>query len=157
MKNSFPPLQHAAALDGCFPRIDRQFTIENFQAEKKKKQYLKHRSIPSENHTFCVESIVFPSINPKIELIHSLWGHSLATIPLTRSQDDPGLNYPMKRSLKLLDNRTVVLKRIKPQQQSNFDKKQNFSTNFAGISHNFKTTQTVSWVVAIKVVIYIFD
>ena len=34
MKISFPPLQHAAALVGCFPRINRQFTIENFQLKK---------------------------------------------------------------------------------------------------------------------------
>ena len=140
MKNSFPPLQHAAALDGCFPRIDRQFTIENFQAEKKKKQYLKHRSIPSENHTFCVESIVLPINQSKNWLIHSPWGHFLATIPLTRSQDNPGFEIELshERSLRLTDNRAVVFKRIRPQQQSNFDKKQNFSTNFAGISHNLK-------------------
>ena len=34
MKISFPPLQHAAALVGCFPRINRQFTIENFRMKK---------------------------------------------------------------------------------------------------------------------------
>ena len=38
MKISFPPLQRAVALVGCFPCINRQFTIENFQVKKRKKQ-----------------------------------------------------------------------------------------------------------------------
>ena len=52
---------------------------------------LSARSIPSVNHTSCVDSIVFISISRKIEFIDSPRGHHLATIPLTRSQNDPGL------------------------------------------------------------------
>ena len=140
MKNSFPPLQHAAALDGCFPRIDRQFTIENFQAKKKKKTIVKTSIDPFwKSHFLC--GVHRSSYQPIQKLIvHSPWGHFLATIPLTRSQDNPGFEIELshERSLRLTDNRAVVFKRIRPQQQSNFDKKQNFSTNFAGISHNLK-------------------
>ena len=76
MKISFPPLQHAAALVGCFPRINRQFTIENIRMKKvnnSKKPFISiivsalfpAQSIPFVNHTYRVEPIVFLSTNQK--------------------------------------------------------------------------------------------
>ena len=96
MKNSFPPLRHAAALLAVFSHIDRQFTSENFHAKKKTtttttvtkvKQFkfivvnalFPARSIPSENHTPCVGSIFFLSTNQKIESMDSPRGDYMAT------------------------------------------------------------------------------
>ena len=106
MKNSFPPLKHAAALVGYFSRIARQLTSENFHTKRKKdrnnnsRKKLKFivvnalfpaRSILCVNHTNCgVHCFPINHAIKKIELIHSPRGHYLATIPLTRSQNDPG-------------------------------------------------------------------
>ena len=99
MKNSFPSLQHAAALVGCF--LTNWQAVYMWKLSRKKKYYSTYKqqskqfqfivvntlfpapSIPSVNHTSCAE-FYHQSIK-KIELIPSPRGHYLATIPLTKS------------------------------------------------------------------------
>ena len=79
----------AACSGFCFSCIDRQFTSENFRL--KKKTIIKKIKFIPVSALFPARLIPSTLSTNQQNWIHSPRGHYFATIPLTRGQNDPGL------------------------------------------------------------------